>query len=291
PARDSGVRLAPRLNAAGRIDSARISFDLLMADDPSTAGLLAQKLDDLNRQRQNMVTSMANIAREEINGSLHQNILVSFHADYAQGVVGLVASRLTDDFYRPSVIGQIKGDYAVASCRSIPEFHITQNLDLCSDLFERHGGHEMAAGFTIRTDRIEELKARLTALSDEALTSKDIAPSLRADYDIPLRKIPVNILDSINRIEPTGQNNPEVVFISRNVEVVQKRRVGSDGSHLSLTVKDGLRGYQAIAFRKGDMITTLPERIDVIYTLQRNDYNGLVSTQMRIIDFKPAGSA
>ena len=288
--RDIGFMLAPRLNAAGRIDSARISFDLLMSTDPGAASLLAQKLDDLNKQRQNLVASMANMARQEINGSADQNILVSFHADYAQGVVGLVASRLTDDYYRPSIVGQIKGDYAVASCRSIPEFHITRNLDLCADLFERHGGHEMAAGFTIRTERIEELKTRLTALCDEELSCKEIAPSLRADYDIPLRKIPANILDSINRIEPTGQNNPEVVFISRDIEVVSKRRVGGDGSHLQMVVKDGVRTYPAIAFRKGDLITNLPERIDVIYNLARNDFNGNVTTQMNIIDIKPSAS-
>jgi len=268
--RDIGFMLAPRLNAAGRIDSARISFDLLVTEDRQKAALLAQKLDDLNRQRQAMVVSMANLARREIIDSANCNILISFHPDYAQGVVGLVASRLTDDYYRPAIIGQIKGEVAVASCRSIPEFHITQNLDLCADLFERHGGHELAAGFTIRTDRIEELKERLGALSNQALTEKDIAPSLRADFEIDLRKIPPNILDSIARIEPTGQNNPEVVFISHNVEVVWKRRVGSDGSHLSLLVKDGNKSYQAIAFRKGDLITALPDHIDLIYNVMRN---------------------
>ena len=287
--RDIGFMLAPRLNAAGRIDSARIAFDLLMTQDPIEAGELACKLDDLNRQRQNMVISMTDLARQEINESSQQNILISFRPEYAQGVVGLVASRLTDDFYRPSVIGQIKGDVAVASCRSIPEFHITRHLDMCADLFERHGGHEMAAGFTIKTERIEELKLRLGALSDEALTGKDIVPNLRADYDIPLRKIPSNILESITLIEPTGQNNPEVVFISRNVQVVWKKRVGTDGSHLSLTVKDGSRIYQAIAFRRGEMMGDLPDYVDLIYTLMRNEYNGLVSTQLNVIDIKPAG--
>jgi single-stranded-DNA-specific exonuclease len=288
--RDIGFMLAPRLNAAGRIDSARISFDLLIANDPNQAAMLAQKLDDLNRQRQNMVVSMADMARREINGRTDCNILISFHPDYAQGVVGLVASRLTEDYYRPAIIGQIKGDVAVASCRSIPEFHITQNLDLCADLFERHGGHEMAAGFTIKTDLIDECKQRLGALADEALTGKDIAPSLHADYDIPLRKVPANILDSIGRIEPTGQNNPEVYFISRNVEVVWKKRVGSDGSHLSMFVRDGSKTYPAIAFRKGDLIADLPERIDLLYSLSRNEYNGTVSTQLMIKDLKPAGS-
>lgn len=283
-ARDIGYMLAPRLNAAGRIASARIAYDLLMTDDPGIAGKLAQQLDDLNRQRQGMVISMVKNAQAEIQASDCKNILFSFREDYMQGVVGLVASRLTEDYYRPTIVGQIRGDVAVASCRSIPEFHITQNLDKCAELLEKHGGHAMAAGFTIKVERIEELKTCLGALCDEALNEQDIVPSLRADYDIPLRSIPKDILEKIGQLEPTGQENPEAVFFSRGVQVVAKRCVGANNLHLSLRVRDGQSEYPAIAFRMGDLMDKIQDRVDLVYTMNRNEYNGSVTTQLNIID-------
>jgi single-stranded-DNA-specific exonuclease len=242
-------------------------------------------LDDLNRKRQDKVKSLIELAKEEMLQDVSEDIILSFHSDYHQGVVGLVASRLTEEYYRPSVVGEIKGDHTVASCRSIPEFHITEALDQCADLFERHGGHEMAAGFTIKTERIPELKERLSFITKERLDGKDLRPTLYADMEVNLRQLPANILESIQKIEPTGQANPEVVFLSKNVQIEQKKKVG-DGTHLSMRLRDGTKSYPAIAFRQGNLFDVLPEYIDILYTPTLNEFNGSVSTQLHIIDIQ-----
>ena len=145
----------------------------------------------------------------------------------------------------------------------------------------------MAAGFTVHLDRIPELQQRLTEIAETQLADTDLHPTLRADYDLPLRKLPANILERIAEIEPAGQDNPEVVFVSRDLQVVSKRLVGN-GQHLSLQVRDGQKRYPAIAFRKGEYFKDLPERIDLMYTLMRNEYNNTVTTQLKVIDLKPS---
>ena len=289
-ARDIGFMLAPRLNAAGRLSSARLSYDLLTASDHQTAKVLANQLDDLNRQRQNLVLDLVSTAQEEIQQQQAMNIVISFHQDYHQGLVGLVASRLVDEHYRPAIVGQVKGEYAVASCRSIPEFHITDALDHCADLFVRHGGHEMAAGFTIALENIPEFCQRMQVLADEKLAGRQLTPTLRADMEIELRKVPSDILERIELIEPVGQDNPEVVFISRGVQVLNKKGVGNEQQHLSLQLKDGQKIYHAIAFRQGHLAKELPAKIDILYAVTQNDFNGLVSTQLNIKDIKPAAN-
>lgn len=284
-AREIGFMLGPRLNAAGRLESAMKAYQLLVAQDPYQAGLLAQELDNLNRKRQGMVMEMVETALEDVSEEQVDNIILSFNDQYEQGVVGLVASRLTEQHYRPSIVGQIKGDLTVASCRSIPEFHITNALDQVADLFEKHGGHDMAAGFTIQTDRIPDLCMKLEKIASIMLEGQEIRPTLYADMDIPLRKLPSNILERIEQIEPTGQANPEVVFLSKDVEVIQKRTVGN-GQHLSLILRDGSKRYPAIAFRRGDLYNDLPDTIDILYNVMRNEYNNAVSTQLNLIDIK-----
>jgi single-stranded-DNA-specific exonuclease len=283
---DIGFMLGPRLNAAGRLESASKAFDLLVTSDAHQAGLIAQELDDLNRKRQDIVGELVDIARNEINTEEQPSIILSFNPRYEQGVVGLVASRLVEDFYRPAIIGQDKGTYIVASCRSIPEFHITQALDRVSELFDKHGGHQMAAGFTIQKDYISELRTRLSEIASESFEGLELRPTLTADMEIELRRLPADILERIELLEPTGQENPGVVFISRNLNIVQKRAVGRDRKHLQLKLKDAHKVYPAIAFNKGHLISSLTDQVDVLYRLSRNEYNGYVSTQLHIVDIK-----
>jgi len=279
--------LAPRLNAAGRLESAAKAFDLLVTADAHQASLIAQELDDLNRKRQDIVGELVDIARNEIETTAKQpSIILSFDPRYEQGVVGLVASRLVEDFYRPAVIGQDKGTHIVASCRSIPEFHITQALDQVSELFDKHGGHHMAAGFTIQKNRINELRDRLSEIASESFDGLELKPVLTADMDIELRRLPADILERIELLEPTGQENPEVAFISRNLDIIQKRAVGRDQKHLQLKLRDSNKVYPAIAFNKGHLAESLSDQVDVLYRLARNEYNGYVSTQLFIVDIK-----
>lgn len=288
-ARDIGFVLGPRLNAAGRLESALDSFDLLMAEDFTTAGLLAQKLDDQNRQRQELTRQMQETAEKLMNAEEEDgHLLFAAHSEFNMGVVGLVASRLTETYYRPAVVGSVGGEFTRASCRSIPEFHITRALDQCSDLLERHGGHAMAAGFTVRTRRLPELIDRLRQIAMEELAERDLRPVLYADLEIPLRDLHPALLRDLDALEPTGLGNPGAFFVSRNLQVRNWRQVGSDGRHLRLTLSDGTITYDAIAFRQGYWAGQLPDRIDILYAFERNFYRDQVTLQLNVRDLKPA---
>ncbi|HMS00873.1 MAG TPA: single-stranded-DNA-specific exonuclease RecJ [Anaerolineales bacterium] len=286
-----GFMLGPRLNASGRLESALASFELLTTTDFMRAGQLAQQLDVQNRQRQTITRSMQQQA-EEIAMQDDPNAFLLFAAreSFNSGVVGLAASRLTDNYYRPSVVAAKGQDETRGSCRSIPEFHITDALDQCKDLLVRHGGHAAAAGFTVKNENLPELVSRLKAIAKEKLDGKDLRQTLSADMEVPLADMNFGILKHIAFLEPTGYGNPDAIFVSRNVKVKSFRAVGSEGRHLKLTLEDGpALKYDAIGFRMGEKAKSLPPRVDVMYTLEANEYNGRVSLQLNLKDVKEAG--
>lgn len=282
---DIGYRLGPRLNAAGRLESALQAYELLVTDDLLKAGYLAQKLDDQNKDRQRLTQEMQARA-EELLGEEDGYILIACDEQFNPGVVGLVAAKLTESYYRPSVAGQVGEEFTRASCRSIAEFHITRALDECADLFVRHGGHAAAAGFTIRNENMDALRRRLGEIAQRELAGLDLRPMLRADLEIPLALMRPSYLDEIEMLQPTGMGNPDAVFVSRHVQVVNARTVGSEANHLRLTVKDGGVTYAAIAFRQGHWAGNLPTYIDLMYTYELNVYNGQKSMQLNVIDLK-----
>lgn len=286
---DIGFILGPRLNAAGRLESALQAYELLVAPDVDTAGLLAQKLDNQNRERQVITSKLQDLSETLISSEDSIGHLL-FVADPAfnSGVVGLVASRLVESHYRPAVVAQIGEEFTRASCRSIPEFHITKALDDCSHLMVRHGGHAMAAGFTVRNENVAELKAQLQAIACRELSNLDLRPELRADGEVKLSDLkPNEIFPYLDRLQPTGLENPDAVFVSRAVRVTQARAIGSDKSHLRLTVTDGSIVYDAIAFRQGQLAENMPAKIDILFTFERNTFQGVERIQLNIKDIKP----
>ena len=286
-----GFMLGPRLNASGRLESALASFELLTTTDFMRAGQLAQQLDVQNRQRQTITKTMQQQAEEiAMQDDPHAFLLFAAHEGFNSGVVGLAASRLTEKYYRPSVVAAKGAEETRGSCRSIPEFHITDALDQCKDLLVRHGGHAAAAGFTVKNENLTELVARLKSIAKEKLDGKDLRQTLSADMEVPLADMNFGILKHIAFLEPTGYGNPDAIFVSRTVKVKAFRAVGSEGRHLKLTLEDGpALKYDAIGFRMGEMAKSLPPRLDVMYTLEANEYNGRVSLQLNLKDVKEAG--
>ena len=292
-ARDIGFVLGPRLNAAGRLESALVAFDLLMSSDVSITGLLAQKLDNQNRERQRMTQELQVVA--ESQACIGDDFLLfAVHPEVVQekdirGVVGLVAARLTETYYRPSVVGAQGEEFTRASCRSIPEFHITHALDACDSLLVRHGGHAMAAGFTVRNKDLPELAFRLREIALLELGERDLRPSLKADLVIPLHELRPMLLKELDQLQPTGQDNPDAVFISTNLEVKGYRKIGKESQHLRLTVSDGRITFVAVAFRKGLWAGQVPKTVDLAYVFEKNVYNGRESLQLNVRDIRPAG--
>jgi len=286
-----GFMLGPRLNASGRLESALASFELLTTTDFMRAGQLAQQLDQQNRQRQSITRNMQEQAEAIAMGEDPEAFLLfAAHEEFNPGVVGLAASRLTETYYRPAVVAAKSVEETRGSCRSIPEFHITDALDLCKDLLVRHGGHAAAAGFTVKNENLPELISRLKEIAKDQLGSKDLRQTLTADLEVPLSELNFDVLKHLMFLEPTGYGNPEAVFVSRNVKVKMARTVGAEGRHLKLTVEDE-RGasVDAIGFRLGHLKPDLPPFLDVLYRFEANEFNGRRTLQLNLKDLKPAG--
>jgi single-stranded-DNA-specific exonuclease len=288
-ASDIGFVLGPRLNAAGRLDSALASFDLLTTKSINEAGYLAQQLDNQNRERQKITRDNQAIA-EEIALTEDPDSMLLFAADpgFNPGIVGLVASRLTEQYYRPAIVANYGETFTRGSCRSIPEFHITDALDQCEELMEHHGGHAAAAGFTVRNENLDELVTRLRAIADEKLSGLDLRPVMHADLEIQLSNLVPEIIEQLEILQPTGYGNPQAVFVSRELKVNDHRLVGRDGSHLKMTVSDGWVTYDAIAFRQGHWHADMPLFVDLMYTFEKNEFNGKENLQLKVRDIKPS---
>jgi single-stranded-DNA-specific exonuclease len=288
-----GFILGPRLNAAGRLESALAAFELLTTQDVMRAGQLALQLDQNNRDRQALTRQIQEQAEAIVlTEGLPADLLFAVHPDFNAGVVGLAASRLAETYYRPAVVGQQSEETTRCSCRSIPEFHITLALDQCADLLVRHGGHAAAAGFTVRNENLQELRDRLKAIAKNELGGKELRPTLFADGEIPLAALKPELLQFLNELQPTGYGNPDAVFVSRAVQVKTSRTVGADGRHLKLTVSDGKVFFDAIGFRLGHLQPDLPaeKKVDVMFTFETNEFNGRTYLQLNLRDVKPTGT-
>jgi len=284
-----GFMLGPRLNAAGRLKEALAAFELLTTTDVFKAGELAQQLDMQNRERQRITREMQ-VRAEEMATSEDPDayLLFAAHEEFNSGVVGLAASRLTEKYYRPAVVASKGGEETRGSCRSIPEFHITDALDQCADLLVRHGGHAAAAGFTVRNENLPELVSRLKAIAEGKLSGTELKPTVTADAEVSLVEMRPELYEkALKYLEPTGYGNREASFVARNVKVKNSRTVGADGRHLKLSLEDE-KGYthDAIGFRLGDWQKSMPARVDILFTYEVNEYNGRVGYQLNLKDLK-----
>lgn len=288
-AMDIGFGLGPRINAAGRMGSALDALALLNADDVFQAAHLAQELDNKNRQRQQQTRDMQITAESlALAGSLTPTLLFAHDPSFNPGIVGLAASQLCDRYYRPAIVAHTGDDYTRASCRSIPEFHITEALDQCADILVQHGGHAAAAGFTVLNSNLNQLIDRLTAIAETQLDSVDLRPTITADIELPLTKLKPELLDYLIWLQPTGYGNPQPAFVSRKLTVLRSRTVGKDQAHLKLAISDGKITFDAIAFRQGHWQGKLPKQIDLLYRFESNEFRNQKSLQLNVIDIKPS---
>ncbi len=292
--------VGPRINAAGRITSARNAIDLLLAKDPHSASLFAQQLDDINNRRQEKTAAIQELAEEDIQiddetADNNRWLIFTVSPEFHMGVVGLAASRLTERYYRPAVAGAVGEHLTRASCRSIPEFHITRALDACADLFdeslgERYGGHAAAAGFTISNDKLPLLQERLTVLAEQELAGKELIAEVPVDAAFNFSYLYRNkkyIYMLAQLLEPTGTDNPPVLFASHNLRVVNAFQVGRDKTHLRVTLSDGFSSDTAIAFRLGHLKDELPTHVDILFTLDENVYRGQTEYQIQVREIRP----
>jgi len=277
-----GFAIGPRMNAAGRLAHANIALDLLLARDAVSGRLIAEKLDQLNRARQQQTEEAFAIAEEAIGAADDPLIMVG--SDHiGSGIVGLVASRLADRLHRPAIVYERGQEESRASARSIPPFDIIAAIRKEKDLLVKHGGHRAAAGFTVRNENLDVLRERLVNTAAELLDGEQLKRVLDIDAEATLSELSGLDIKGLMRFEPCGQGNRRPVLLSRGMQLVNARPVGADQSHLKLTLKDGLTTWPAIAFRQAD--APLADRVDIVYSLAREWRSERI--ELEILDVAP----
>ena len=293
-----GFMLGPRLNAAGRLKTAEKALHLLTAKTNEEAAPLAFYLDSENRDRQAItrdIQAKVEAYAESIDDTLRESLIFHYDESFNEGVVGLAASRLADSFYRPAIVGALKGDQIRASCRSIPEINITSALDECAELLVKHGGHAMAAGLTIEMRNADEFHRRMVEIIQRELGGKEVQPKTYVSAEVDLLDIKPSFTDFIARLEPAGIDNPYPLLVSRNVAVSNIRTMGEERKHLRFSVRrsTGEKGvdfkditYSAVAFNFGYLAEMLKEgdKLDILYSYEINEFNGSSSLQLNIRD-------
>ncbi len=279
-------QIGPRLNSAGRLDDAGTSYQLLVTQDHAQARILATDLEEKNKERQRLVADTYEKARRQIlEDGADRVILMASDADYPPGVIGLVAGRLADEFYRPVILFKIGTDSCRGSARSIPEFDLMEALKSCHHLLLRYGGHARAAGFNIHTRDMQQLQKRLRSLAEEQLTGLDLRPHIDIDAEVSLSAFAGGTFEEMRQLEPFGMANPVPVFLSRKVEVVEQKLVGSQNDHIKLKLRQDGIVWDTMGFRMGNYLGELARHIDVVYSVEVDNFNGKGQLRLNLLDF------
>jgi len=287
-AEDISWVLGPRLNAAGRMNNASTSYQLLTTQSPEEARLLALELEEKNAERQKLTSEVLSRAREKLAAKLHLPVLIDNDESYSIGVIGLVAGKLADEFYKPAIIVSLGPELCQGSCRSIPEFDVAAALEECHNLLTTFGGHPLAAGFTVTRQNLAQLEERITRLATDQLGHLDLRPEIVIDAELPLSTFSGETFNLMQKLGPFGQGNPQPTFLTRQVEVVECRNFGNQGEWLRLKLKQGNITWQAVDFESRRTREEIPSYIDIVYNLEKSRWNGEEVLGLNLRDFAPA---
>lgn len=264
-----GFQLGPRLNAAGRVAHADLAYELLTTRGESRARTLATKLNALNAERQRLTQQAVEVSRTLIEREdVDAPLLMVGHAEIQQGIVGLVASRLADTYHRPAVVYQHLGESCRGSARSVPAFNIVEALYAAAPLMTRFGGHRQAGGFTAPSENMPALRTALLEQARIQLAGQDLTPTIEFDDELDLDEFGRRELQWFPFLEPFGLGNPEPQFVSRGLEVLDRRAVGADRSHLQLRLRSGSAVWRGIAFGLAEVAPRSGSRIDALYSVR-----------------------
>ena len=285
-----GYQIAPRINAAGRMDHANNAFALLNADDDDEATRLAIALNDANYERQRVTKTITDEAREQIIATDQEesSVIVAFSEHWPAGLIGLVAGKIVEEFNRPAFVFTKKNESElVGSGRSIPAWNLIVAMQSIPDAFLRFGGHPGAAGMSVAPDKFEEFKERVVALAQKDFDGKDLTPSLSIDKELLLVDINWELEKWLAKFAPHGMGNRTPLFVGRDLTVIAAEAIGSAGKHLRLSLceSDG-KAHKCIAFKFGDWATELAagDKIDAVFEINMNEWNGRRELQLKIVD-------
>lgn len=283
-------RLAPRINAAGRLEHARLAYDLLMSTSENEASSLSDELNQINQRRQELLERQIEEARQLLGEETGRLVLIVDGPSFHEGIVGLVASRLTDEFYRPALVMRRGEETTRGSARSIEGFHITRALDACADLLTRHGGHARAAGFTLLTKDVPAFRERLESYCAEHLDEETLSRRLSVDAIVKLAEIGEETISALAAMEPFGEGNPEPCLATEGLRVLASWAVGQDGRHLRMQVEEEGRSLPAIAFRQGHLASEFSrdDMVDLVYHPILNEWEGNTNIELVVEAIRPS---
>ena len=281
-----GFVIAPRINAAGRIEHANLALELLLTDSEDEAETLARKLSELNHHRQSLTAQILSEAREQILPRSSGKILLAASEGWPRGIVGLVAGKLAEEFFRPVLILEKGTEEAVGSARSIRGFDIVKAISRSEEILVRFGGHPMAAGFTIRNEHIEIFHRQLLEHAEEVLPEEALSPTLSYEAEIEAKDLSDEFIETLEKFAPFGLGNARPRLRVNDLSVRSARTIGNDGKHLRLTLSPNGSTFSAVAFNQGFWAAKLPvnAKIDVVCEPQFNEWNGERKVQLKIVD-------
>jgi single-stranded-DNA-specific exonuclease len=291
---DIGFVLGPRINAAGRIGEPKMALRLLITDDPEEAQSIASMLDQENVHRKDMEQKVLDEAVSLVTQQVdleRDRAIVLAKQGFHRGVIGVVASRVAEIYYRPTVLIALDGDTGKGSGRSIPGFDLYDALKCCREYLTRFGGHQQAAGLSIEAHRVDEFARCFVQRARELLTDEDLSPKVRVDVELPLSHIDERLMGFLDRFRPFGPRNPQPVFLARGLEVVGEPLTVGDG-HLKYRVRSDDTVHTVLGFGQGEMIPDLEPgktRIDLVFTVSQEEFAGkkkmtLFARDLRIVE-------
>ncbi len=296
-----GFQIAPRLNAAGRLDHANTAYELLTTESPMVAAAIADKLEETNKKRQNLIIEITKQADSQVN--LKDKIIVVIDPSIKKscsnqnnywhiGVIGLVAGRLTEKYNRPAIVITKNQGKIISSCRSIPEFDIISALQSLDKYLLRYGGHKQAAGFTLKSEKqLDNFVKDIKNFTKEKLKNEKLLPNIKIEAEIKLSQVDKLLLNDIKRFEPYGECNNRPKFLTKNLKIINKIKVGKESNHLKLLLQEdgSAKIYEAIYFYDNNNWYNkfnIKDRIDLVYYLEENNWNGREDIQLKIIDIR-----
>ncbi|MCC6476629.1 single-stranded-DNA-specific exonuclease RecJ [bacterium] len=283
--------IAPRINAVGRMGSAMRAVQLLTTRDKSQAREIAQVLEQENRRRKEIDNDTLTQALEEIRYTMNPSdahSIVLAREGWHSGVIGIVASRLIERYYRPTVMISVENGMGKGSARSISNFDVYQALKACSDLLEQFGGHKYAAGLTIPAENVPAFKQRFEEACRDLMTEDDLVRKVRIECEISLDEITTDVVQSLKRFEPFGPHNTRPTFVSRGIESAYAPKIVGQ-NHLKLVAMQGGVQFEAIGFNMGDKIDRFMNgrrHFEMVYVIEENEYMNRKTTQLRIKDIR-----
>ena len=280
--------IAPRINACGRMGHEKDALELFLTENIVEAEQITEKLNEYNKQRQNIEKRIFEeaIAKIEKNKENKKNMIILGSENWHHGVIGIVSSKITELYYKPSILICFENDNGKGSGRSIPGFDLHEALCLASDYLEKYGGHEMAVGLSLKKKDFKSFKEKLESIA-ENLHTDELTPIIKIDKEITLNDIKIENVKELNLLEPFGESNKTPIFIYRNLKIDSIRAL-SEGKHLKLTLKDENKIINAIGFNMGKYSEEylIGDKIDVIGVLEINTFNGIESVQINMKDIR-----